>query len=310
MAQQEPLFTNFRYHQVYYNPAYVGHNGQMCAQLLFREQNAGYDGQAASDGNLSTQYLTFHAPITWPASFQADGGGIGASIINDQADAIGRTGLTVSGSYKKQTGIGLLSGGLNVGFIQTSIEGDFQASDPDDPIVEQLNSGGLNDMVLDVGLGAYLTSDKYYAGISTLHLNQPSYSWTGSDAPRVFRVFYLVGGYRMAINEAITFEPAAMVKFNNSKWQVDLNPAVYFAQKYWAGLNLRTDPLNSTLRVNDVSIFGGVNLTPQIKLGYSYDLPTSELSTYAGSHEVFLRYCFDIEVDTKGFTPQRNTRDL
>ena len=311
-AQQEALFSQFEHNQMYYNPAYAGHGQKTCAQLLIREQNTGFGNQAttAADGNLSTQYLTLNAPINWPVGLNADGGGIGLSILNDQADAIGRTGLNVSGSYKRETGIGLISGGLNIGFIQTSIEGDFQASDPNDPIVEELNSGGLNDMVLDVGFGAYLTADNYYAGVSTLHLNEPSYSWTSGSVSNVFRVFYLVGGYKTAINEAITFEPAAFVRFDKSKWQIDLNPAVHFAGKYWAGIHIRSDPFNNTLRLNEVSLNGGVNLSPRLKLGYNYDLPTSELSTYAGSHEFFVRYCFDIQTEPVYQTPERNTRDL
>jgi type IX secretion system PorP/SprF family membrane protein len=299
-AQQEPLFAHFRYNQMYYNPAYAGNGGQTCAQLLVREQYSGVGGNLATDdGGVSTQFLTLHTPINLPAALRADGGGIGVSVLNDQADAIGRTGITLSGSYKRQTSLGLLSAGLNVGFLQKNIDGDFQAADSDDPIVEELNSGAINDGVLDVGFGLYLTGTRFYAGISSLHLNQPSYSWTSFNESEVFRVFYLVGGYQYQINEAIAFEPATMIKFDQTKLQWDLNPAVYFGDKFWGGLNVRTDPAGSSLVFNDVSVFGGVQLSPRLKLGYNYDLPTSELIETGGSHEFFVRYCFDVKLDTK-----------
>jgi hypothetical protein len=55
----------------------------------------------------------------------------------------------------------------------------------------------------------------------------------------------------------------------------------------------------------------GYQFSPALKAGYSYDIALSDLSgRAAGSHEVFLQYCFKIEIPPRQKGSYKNPRFL
>ncbi|NDH90423.1 MAG: type IX secretion system membrane protein PorP/SprF [Flavobacteriia bacterium] len=60
-----------------------------------------------------------------------------------------------------------------------------------------------------------------------------------------------------------------------------------------------------------ISLMAGYEILPSLRLAYSYDITTSALSGYSGgSHEIFLNYCFNIEIPEPIPGSYRNVRFL
>jgi hypothetical protein len=76
-----------------------------------------------------------------------------------------------------------------------------------------------------------------------------------------------------------------------------------YNNKFWGGV---------TYRLQDaVSAMIGWQATPDLRLGYSYDVGTSAVSTQGGgSHEIMANYCFKIEIPPRPKGSYKNPRFL
>ena len=102
-----------------------------------------------------------------------------------------------------------------------------------------------------------------------------------------------MGGYNWALggNDNHMLKPQIFVKSDGSSTQVDVNATFLLNNMVWAGVSYRTQdaiaPMIGYQHAFEKSM---------LKIGYSYDVTTSELSNYSsGSHEIMLNYCFKIE---------------
>lgn len=184
-----------------------------------------------------------------------------------------------------------LSFGLKAGF--SSISTNFNGF--------QLNSGNIstdkafaenvNETVPNIGVGAYYFTDNYYVGISapnllsSEHIN--SSAEINSFGPQKIHT-YFTGGYVFDINEAFKFKPAFMAIFvKGAPASVDLTANVLYNEKFELGAAYRFG--------DSVSLLMNVNVTPNLRVGYSYDYTTSNLSQFnSGSHEIVLLYNLDL----------------
>ncbi|MFM7729090.1 MAG: type IX secretion system membrane protein PorP/SprF, partial [Flavobacteriales bacterium] len=84
--------------------------------------------------------------------------------------------------------------------------------------------------------------------------------------------------------------------------QFDFNANLLINNRFWVGGGYRLE--------DAVIIMAGIDLVPNLKLGYSYDFTTSAIRTYStGTHEVMLGYCFRPVKATKRMF-HRNVRML
>jgi hypothetical protein len=68
--------------------------------------------------------------------------------------------------------------------------------------------------------------------------------------------------------------------------QFDGNVNLMINNKFWVGAGYRVQ--------DAIVLQAGMEIIPNMKLGYSYDLTTSEIKTYSsGTHEIVLGYCFN-----------------
>ncbi len=82
------------------------------------------------------------------------------------------------------------------------------------------------------------------------------------------------------------FKPSSLVKTDFSSLQCDLTARVEYDNKYWGGLSYRFQ--------DAVMFLAGLNVTGGLSIGYSYDLPTSQIITVSsGSHEILVMYSFE-----------------
>jgi type IX secretion system PorP/SprF family membrane protein len=281
-AQQDPHFTQYMTNMSAVNPAYATATTSILnLGSLYRYQWSGIKGAP------KTVTLFAHTPI----NEKVEGG---FSLISDDIGdgAKKETNFFADFAYVLQLNEEQkLSFGLKAGF--TSINTNFNGF--------RLNSGNIstddafaqniNETVPNIGVGAYYFTDNYYVGISAPNLlsaeHIKSRATINSFGPQEIHT-YFTGGYVFDINEEFKFKPAFMAIFvKGAPVSVDLTANVLYHEKFELGAAYRFD--------DSVSILMNVNVTPSLRIGYSYDYTTSNLSQFnSGSHEIVLLYNFDL----------------
>jgi type IX secretion system PorP/SprF family membrane protein len=212
--------------------------------------------------------------------------GVGLSILTDKIGFENTLQGKLAGNYKFDVGQGKLAIGIDLDFMQHQIDGDFRAPDPTvvDPSIPKTSVSGT---AFDVGFGAYYNNDKFFAGISASHLLESSVEL--DNFSKVYkRHFYGMAGYNFEVSPTVVLNPSVFVKNVSGNTTFDINVNAQFNERFWVGASYR----------NEDAIVGllGMNITDNLKVGYSYDFTTSELKNYSdGTHEIMLGYCFMVK---------------
>jgi type IX secretion system PorP/SprF family membrane protein len=295
-AQQQPQFTQNMFTKAYTNPGYFGISNAICATALIRQQWVGFKD---ADGNKIAPQTVLIA-VDSPIKFLR--GGVGLNIAQDQYGFFKDVTIRLGYSYHKKMGEGLLGIGLNVDFLNKSLDfGKLKAVEEGDPFLSSQSSNGV--IITDVGLGAFLQLPGFYAGFSAMQLLQSSKDLGGSGKGTFLlkRHIYATSGYDISFpsNPSYVITPSVFIKTDGVSAQYDFNGLVKYNNKIWGGV---------TYRLNDA--FGVLlgTTVKEVNIGYSYDIPASKLGS-AGSHEIMVRYCFKLERE-KTRSSYRNTRFL
>ena len=307
-AQQEPHFTQYMFNRLSYNPGYAGSNGAMCITGFFREQWMGLkltdNGQSSSASKGETMNLSFDMPINFLH------GGIGATLISDKIGYYNNTYIKLDYAYRFQLPTGNLAIGIEAQLFNASLDnsklvgGDQYSKDDkmgqiSDPILLGVDK---EDMLFDMGLGIYYqVPGKVYIGAAVsklLETKSDKLKWNDR------RFYYILAGYEWTMPDYPSWRllPSALLKTDfasSAAYQVDASLLAEYEHKIWGGLSYRID--------DAVMLLGGFTVK-DFKVGLSYDIPTSRISTQgSGSFEVFLRWCFKIESSPKSPTSYKNT---
>jgi type IX secretion system PorP/SprF family membrane protein len=190
-------------------------------------------------------------------------------------------------------GKGKLNVGTGLGFVSVGFSGDSISKYPinigdyhdllSDPA---LPTTAVNGMQFDMGLGAWYRAEKWYAGVSYRHLNNPTVDWDGKYKFTQTGGMYVTGGYDFDIpDKKVVLTPSALWKTDFAGWAIDLSARAEYDGKFWGGLSYRV--------VDAIVIFGGLNIMNGLSVGYSVDISTNKLITANyGSHELMLMYSF------------------
>lgn len=273
-AQQLPQFTQYMYNTISVNPAYAGSRNTINVTALHRNQWAGLEG------NPRTSTLSIHAPM------RNDRVGLGISYINDQLGyektnyVYGDFSYTVPVSETAK-----LSFGLKAGFTNYVLE------TPD--VNDMFFSSSFNNWSPNLGAGVYLTTDRWYVGLSSPRMLNTDLN-EGEFEALERNSYYAIGGLVFDISENTKFKPTFLTKFTNGAPSTyDLTASFLFHEKLWIG---------TSYRFNDADNFGAMldfQVSKDFRLGYAYDLPTGDIKPYTGgTHEVILIY--ELGVKKKG----------
>ncbi|MFN0032857.1 MAG: PorP/SprF family type IX secretion system membrane protein [Flavobacteriales bacterium] len=292
-AQQDPQLTQWQYDRVSFNPAAAGMNCMHCLTTFHRDQWDGLDHDPKS-------YL-FNYEGLWfdQKGLGAINGGLGLGVtflnevLGQQKNTIVR--LNIAPKFNLNNG-STLSAGVSLGGYLSKLGANWVYIDDNDPTIptKELSAG-----TFDLGFGATLyKKGQYYIGASATHL-------TAGELKNLrittARHFYLMGGYEYGINSSLTLRPNALLKTDFNATAIDINADVLWNNMLWGGLAFRPGDAIAPY-VGFQTNFAPTNLGPKsdlcehgLKIGYSYDVTTSELKDYsAGSHEIFIAYCMRI----------------
>ncbi|MBC7391357.1 MAG: type IX secretion system membrane protein PorP/SprF [Opitutaceae bacterium] len=283
-AQQDPQFTQFQFNQLVYNPAFAGTTEALKFTLFNRNQwvASGFENAPV------TQTFSANTPLK-------DGTmGAGIHILNDKAGLERNFSLLGSYAYHLDLKSGKLGMGIQLGFKQYRVnQGDIKAYDKQDPLV---NQGISAPMLPEVGIGFLYRDkdDKFYAGISSMHLTQSKIKYTNEFAnSKLLRHFYLNGGYNYRINTDYMLKPALWLNYvAKAPFQAQLNVTGEYKEMVWLGIGYRSGAaLTFNFGVNADKI--SEKFKEKIQIGYSFDyVMVSKIPKFknAGSHEIFITY--------------------
>lgn len=215
---------------------------------------------------------------------------VGGLIAMDQYGAFKKlTGMAsyalhvpISDNYSISFGAGI--GASNLNFDNTLIT----LENSSDQTYTNFLASRTSTTFLDLNLGLWLYSDDLFFGYSSNQLlqNKVYFGDTPTDA-RLRMHHYVTGGYRIHATEDFTITPSVMLKYMNpAPMSFDVTVKATYQSKFWAGVSYRhTDAIVAML---------GAKLNNMFKLGYSYDVTTSNLNNYSsGSHEIVLGVIFN-----------------
>ncbi len=270
-GQQDPQFSQNMYNKLFVNPAVAGSNGGLCGTLLYRNQWTGFEG-APKTGLLSVD-----------AAVRPLHGGLGLTVMGlDELGFENTLMVKLAYAYRFPLATGQLAIGVDAAFIQKSLDGDFKYNDPNDNVIPTGSVSGS--AIPDMGAGLYYNSDKLYVGASMSHIGEGTIDF-GDFKSELARHYYGMIGYRIDISPSLGLTPSVFVKNVKSETQVDANANLMIKDRFWIGGSYRLE--------DAIIVMAGINITPNLRLGYSYDITTSDLKdSNDGTHEIMLGYCY------------------
>ena len=272
-AQQEVMVSQYMFNGLFLNPAYAGSHGYTTSSLLHRAQWVQIDG-APRTSMLAVDGSLMHGKM-----------GLGFSMVHDQV-GISRD-LDMSGHYAYHLRTGAnsrLSLGLRAGLsVYSARLSDLHYWDSADPLYQANIS---NQLVGKFGFGLYWYDATSYVGLSVPTIYAADGSITTDAANAVDHYFtqhyYLQAGKVFPLGELFDIKPSTVIKYQpQAPLQADVNCNVLYKERIWLGMGYRTGD----------AIVGMVEyqVTPQLRIGYAYDMTTSRLRNYnTGGHEVML----------------------
>ncbi len=282
-GQQDPKFTQNMFLAPFYNPGAVGSTDKICLAAAFRNQWTGLPDAP------TTTIFTAHMPFNLLGRTH----GVGINLMNDRLGFNNDFIFSAAYAFRMDLGTGKLGIGVNAGVANQSLEPSWNGADvitPDsDPSIP---SSGGSVFGFDMGLGLYYTAENLFVGLSTTHLNQTSFIYPEqNEETKLIRHYYLMAGYNIQLtNPMFEIMPSLMIQTDARSNHIYLNTSLRYNKKFWGGVSYSVG--------GAISALFGIELNNGLRIGYSYDFELSPLLNYnSGSHEVTVRYCFDLSID-------------
>lgn len=277
-AQQDAMISQYMFNGLFLNPAYAGSHPYFGTTAMHRTQWVGFEGAPR------TSSFAIDGPI------QKDKMGLGLLIVNDKIGVTQQTDIYANYSYKIKLGNGNLAFGLKAGASSYSANlSDLTVWDEDETFAGDRNSRWLPKF----GFGTYFYSEKAYAGLSipTLVTYDPGnhFSFDINGSTQFRRHYFLNAGYVFTINPMVKLKPSMLVKYvAAAPVQAEFNLNALLCDALWVGASYRTG--------DAIAAIGEYQVTPRLRVGYTYDFTTSIMNKYShGTHEIVIGYDFRSE---------------
>ena len=286
-AQQNVQITQYMLNTLSYNPGFAGLSNGLCASALYRQQWGNiYDGS----GENKTRVSPWDVLVLVDAPVKVLKGALSMEILSDNIGYFSDITVKLGYAYHLQTSFGKIGLGVQGVLLNKKAKySDFKPENAADPVLS--GKGDESAFFGDVSVGAYLQGSRdYFVGVSVSNiipqrnedmgyrLQGPLLSVNGGynfGFPSLPKVQFTATGFLQTDFKAVDWSLSALATFN---------------RLVWTGLSFRMDA---------VSVLAGINIM-KIRIGLAYDIATTRLikaSAMGGSLEVFVKYCFNLDVD-------------
>lgn len=276
-AQQAPMYTHYMYNTLVVNPAYAGSRDALTISALNRSQWVDFKGAPI------TQTITAHTPL------RNEHIGLGLSVLNDKIGPSNNTSVSAYYAFimqlnnKAKLALGISAG---VNFYQARLNMLLLDQQTDPAFLTNIK----NHVTPNFGLGAYYSTERFYAGISVPYLLQNSNSAINQYGGNITiekeqRHYFFIAGAVIPISENVAFKPTTFVKVTAAApIEADITASFILMKRLLIGAMYRTGDAFGGL--------AGYDITEQFHFGYSYDWSFGfKTNVYnQGSHELMLRY--------------------
>lgn len=280
-GQQDPIFSQYLFNPMVYNPAYAGVYNMTSASLQSRIQ--------AYSGGLFSFTNFFSATTSVPG---ADKMGLGINFVNDRIGvnegnaAYNRNEVDLAYSYKLQLGeVTYLSAGLQVDFFNNKLDNDaLNLKYQNDPF---FTPGSTGKTQMNFGTGLYLLNEeKFFLGVSIPKILNTQIQNSVADIQRYNRTYYISGGAIFNREGSIPIRPSFLIRtMQGAQASIDLSTSVLLSDIIWAGVSVRNG--------KTVAIIGQLDVSKHVRIGYSTDIPVSGfVFKNLGTHEISVNINF------------------
>ncbi|MFO7922672.1 MAG: type IX secretion system membrane protein PorP/SprF [Bacteroidales bacterium] len=273
-----PVYSQYMLNGLALNPAYSGSRDVFNITLGYRNQWVGFDGAPVS------QTLSAHSPM------RNENIALGLFLHNEQIDVRNNTSLYLNYAYRLTIGNGRLAMGLKAGAIMRNA--DWTSISLHDPGDEVFSDPATQEFLPNFGFGLYYYTNSYFLGASIPFFLSDSTRNARAVSYHDMRNYnYLLSGGLVIGKGGFKVKPSFLVKYKEKNpLQVDANLSFIFSDLIWVGASYRLE--------NTVVGLVKVQLSDQLRIGYTYDYSIGPLSNYNnGSHEIVLIYDFRYRVN-------------
>ena len=290
---QDPQFSQFYANPIYLNPAFAGTAFCPRIHVNYRNQWPAIPGSFVTYSASYDQYV------------KALSGGIGVYVLSDVAGKGSLTTNRISAMYSYSQALTRtlsLNFSLEASFFQKAVNwskltfGD--QIDERKGFIYETNDIQRSENIYkaDFSAGALLYSPIYFVGLAVHHLNQPNESLVLRESKLPIK-WTIHGGANISIGPArnennLVLSPNILYQIQGDFQQVNV------------GIYAKKGPVvfGVWYRFSDAFIMLLGFEFQQFKIGYSYDLTTSDLSTATGgAHEVSFSYRIDCKPKRRRF---------
>lgn len=299
MAQQLPLFTQYRENLGLINPASV--NSDFFTNQKNLSFGASYRIQWTSLKNapqtqtLRAEYLTTGNSLNLLT---------GGYIINDKTGPTGFSGLygRIGGVLSEDPQYGGISAGLNLGVVQYRVNaGELHLRDANDV----LGTENQSKIYPDAGLGVFawqqlsggsFDNDYVYGGVSVPQLFGLDLAFKddkGEFHTKRVQHFYAQAGFYHFLSDESFIEPSLWIKYvPNAPLNIDLNIRYQLSDSFWFGAGVSSQA--NIHAEAGVLIGSSMGYDNDLRIGYGFDYSISSFGPSAGStHEINITFALD-----------------
>jgi type IX secretion system PorP/SprF family membrane protein len=285
-GQHDLYFSHYYYEKMTINPGAAGSDEMVSLTAIMRQQW----------GELGPQVSFFNGNLP----FELFGKNHGASFTIDNDQLGFYSNLTIKGGYAFRIDLpdGIFGIGISLGATNQELNPEWyvpskgvnQFVDPaSDPAIPK--DAKESATAFDLGFGILYKNEDMYVGLSSTHINQGEYRYSKeSVSAHLVRHYFLHGGYELSLKNisSVKLTPAFLIGSDARTAQAVLSLNAIYKERIWGGVSYRLG--SALIGMIGFELFDGV------KVGYAYDFETTQIRHYGGgSHELMLRYGFEIE---------------
>lgn len=303
-AQSDAQFSQYYEIQNYYNASAIGTTDLLKIRGGARLQWVG----------IKNAPQTFLVAADMPFKFLGKRFGTGLVMQQESMGLFSNLTLGAQIAYKLKLFKGTLSIGAQIGFIDQSFKGsEVYIPDGDDyhqPTDPSIPTQDLTGSSVDFSAGVYYSRRNWYAGVSCLHIAEPTVTMSveGTESTEsqeyqtsLQRMVYFTGGGNIPLkNTLFELQPSMMLKTNFSMFQAEATMRATYNKFLSFGLGYRWK--------DAISVMVGAEFK-NFFLGYAYDYPVSAIAkASSGSHEIVAGYRLKLDFSGKNKNKHRSIR--
>lgn len=305
-AQWDAPFSQFWAAKPFYNPSFAGESEQIQASAIYRYQWAGIESAP------NKMLLSADMPI----EFLNMRHGVGVLTHSENVGNMRNSLYAAQYTLKTKLGKGFFNIGVQAGFYDVNFDAGnirfFNDSTKNNRTAVKVNPA--DKQVLDVNAGISYTGKKFFAGISASHINEPRFFavndslsnvdiQSDSALTKIPRSYNFMTGYNITFpNPLYEIQPMVWVQSDLSYTRVQATLRVVYKKQFSGGASWVKD---------DGYVFFTGAVIQGVNARYAYSWHTSGLGKSSkGSHEIYVRYTFPLDIFSEKRAPHKSIRLL